>query len=238
MAKHKEDNVVMRIRRKAEAESRRRFSPLLWVASMSGAAVLALGVTGTLSAFVAQITNSTNQVETAGPNTFGLSEALVTGAGVQPVCQTAGPGENLTCASINKYGTNGAAASGTPMEPGGSQSTTVQLQNTASATPPGRPGTLTLNASPCTQLPAANGTTVADVCATITVTVNCTVTDPSGTASDGPVNLTAFNTGGTFSIGTVNPQATVNCIFTTALPAGATGTTFQGVTVTQPLISQ
>jgi len=218
-----------------EAEGRRklRFSKPLWGASLLAAAVLALGVNGTLSQFVAQITNDQNHVSTTS---FAFSESLVdpeTGAPVAPPCQTAGAGESLLCSQINKYGEGGAAA--TPMAPGDMRSTVVQLKN-ESQLPAGLAGNLTLDVGTCTNIEdPASATPPGDLCGTLTVTLTC----PTLAAPIGPETMTAFTALSPIEIATnVAPQDTVNCTFTVNFPPQAGGTfppALQNVEVSQDL---
>jgi len=210
---------------------KRRFSPMLWLASLSAIAVLALGVTGTLSQIVASITNSNNSVQTAGPSSFGLSEALGPN-GTGGVCATASGGSTATCSTINKFGVNGAA--GVPLvSGGGSNTTTVTLANTASTTPPGVTGTLTVTGGTCSSAPvpgSADGT--ADLCGIMNVVINCTG------ASTNPVfsgNLNAFTAASPITITTLAPAASTDCTFTTSLPAGNETPAQQDVVVSQPI---
>ena len=223
-------------------KGRRRFSPLLWIASLGAVAVLALGVTGTLSQFTASITNTNNNASTAGPEAFGFSEALVVGGSPQtPVCAQASAGQAVNCTTINKYGTAGTTAPA--MAPGSSQSTTVQLANTAITT--GLSGDLALSVQPCTQSvpvgtanPSNGGTLAGDLCGAMTVTVSCS-SAPAFTV--GPATLTAFAAPtapatNPYSVATaIPPGGVVDCTFTTSLPTTATAANLQGLTVSQPL---
>lgn len=228
----------MSLKRKPGVERRRRFSPLLWMASLAAIAVLALGITGTLSQFTASITNSNNNVETVGPNAFGFSEALVLdGVPQTPECAVARAGQTATCSTINKNGQLGATA--TPIAPGQSRTTTVRLANIAEAG--GLSGNLTLSVQPCTQSPPvgtanpANGDIAAgDLCAATQVTVTCAGAGQEFTT--GPVSLTTFATGSPYAIATaVPPTGFVDCTFTTTLPAGATAVNLEAITTSQPM---
>jgi hypothetical protein len=204
---------------------------------LGAVAVLALGVTGTFSQFVAAINNTNNNASTVGPEAFAFSEALVTGAGVQPVCQQASAGQSLDCTTINKFGSDGTTAP--PMAPGSSQSTTVQLKNEATGVT-GLSGNLTLEVSPCVpSVPPGDpnssngGVAAGDICGALTVAVTCA---PPGTASVFSGTLTAFEAGSPYSIATsLAPGGTVDCTFTTTLPSTQTAANLQGLSVNQPL---
>jgi hypothetical protein len=223
---------------KPGTERRRRFSPLLWIASLGAIAVLALGITGTLSQFVASITNTSNAVETAGPEAFGFSESLVVGGVPQtPECAVASAGDSVNCDTINKNGQLGAPA--TPLAPGGSRTTTVRLANTATGAA-GLAGDLSLSVQPCTQdpqvglaNPANNGVIAGDLCAATQVTLTCA---GGGEFTTGPVSLTAFATGSPYPIAAaVSPDGSVDCTFTTTLPAGSSAVNLQGIATDQPM---
>jgi hypothetical protein len=210
----------------------------LWVASLGAVAVLALGVTGTLSQFVASINNTNNNASTVGPEAFAFSESnVLAGVPQSPACATASAGQSVNCTTINKYGTSGTTAP--PMAPGSSQSTTVQLKNEATGAT-GLSGNLTLTVSPCTQNvpvgdpnPSNGGTAAGDLCGTLNVAVTCS---SPGTASVFTGTLTAFATGSPYSIATSLPPGDfTDCTFTTTLPATATAANLQGLSVSQPL---
>jgi hypothetical protein len=219
-------------------ERRRRFSPLVWISSLGAIGILALGITGTLSQFSASITNVNNEVETAGPESFGFSESLVIdGQPQEPPCATAGAGDNVNCEDINKNGEDGEPA--TPIAPGGQRNTTVRLQNTA--VPTGLAGDLTLSVEPCTQVPpvgtpneANNDIPAGNVCNTVTVEVSCA---GSGQNFDvGPLTLTAFAAGSPYLVGeAIPPGGYMDCTFTTTMPAGATAPNLQGITTDQDI---
>lgn len=230
----------MSFERKPGVERRRRFSPLLWIASLGAIAILALGITGTLSQFTASITNTNNNVETAGPESFGFSESLVVdGQPETPACATASAGDSVNCDTINKNGEIGDPA--TPISPGQTRNTTVRLLNTA--VPTGLAGDLILTVESCTQAPPAgtpnpaNGDIPAgDLCGAAQVTVSC-ATVPAATPFDvGPVSLTALASGSPYTIaGAIPPGGYADCTFTTSLPAGATAVNLQGIETSQPM---
>ena len=77
---------------------RRKFIPLAWIGSLVAVVLLALGVGGSLSAWTASITNTT---DTAGTGSLVMEED---GPGGTPVCLS--NDSTATCTTINKYGGN------------------------------------------------------------------------------------------------------------------------------------
>ena len=88
---------------------RRRYMPLVWLGSIAAAALLILGVTGTLSTWTDAIINNTH-------NTVASAAAvslLETGPDGTTTCDTAAAASNsVLCSTINKYGGIGQAATG------------------------------------------------------------------------------------------------------------------------------
>jgi hypothetical protein len=229
----------MEFNRKKEADGRRRLSPLLWLASLGAIGLMVLGITGTLSQYVASITNSENHVETGGADTFGFSESNVVG-GIpdDPACAEASAGQAVTCSTVNKNGQTGATA--TPIAPGQVRTTTVRLENTAS--PGGLSGTLTLTPEPCTQTPAAGPgpPVVGDLCGTATIEITCSGPVPfhltTRTLTAFSTNPTATPPGPPYVIATAAaPGSFTDCTFTTSMPALATDPSLQGITTSQPM---
>src|SRR5580765_7589642 len=90
---------------------RRRAVPLLWVSGALSAAILVLGVSGTLSSWTqAVIANDTNTAATT--HAVILKEAQ----GATTCFSSASATNSSTCSTINKYG--GTAS---PLSPGGTQ---------------------------------------------------------------------------------------------------------------------
>jgi hypothetical protein len=168
----------------------------------AGIALLALGVTGTLAQFTASIINTDNHVQSAS---VALSESMNT-----TTCSAPGDGQWHDCTTINKYG-------GGSLNPGGSTSQTVTLQNTGTA-----PASLSLLPSACTDsLTGAGG----QLCNLISVTVAC----PTGTTVfTGTLN--AFQSGRNYptgyAVGTLAAGASISCTFTltaaSSIPAAGT----------------
>lgn len=221
-----------------ERARRRHSAPLLWGSGAVAAAVLVLGVNGTLSSWTsAVISNNNNSVATT--TAVALVETQTAPTGNSTICDTAAAtdGSNsVTCAGINKYGGIGDStavadtgfatdASGTPLAPGGSQAVTVNMKNDGTGS-----GTLTLAASGCANhaYPGSTGANTSyNLCGEMHLVVGCTT--PSSFAYSGTV---AAFTGG--SIGTLAATASTNCTFTVSLPANA-ASGYSGQYLTQAL---
>lgn len=235
----------MVFKRKTRADGkRRRFSPLLWLASLAAILALVLGITGTLSQLTASILNNANNATTGGPNTLQFSET--NNDTPNQVCGPASAGTPVTCSTINKFGVGGALLS--PVMGAGFQHTTsVRLANTATA-PVGLTGALSLTVGPCSQTPTANGSTVGDLCAAMEIHVVCSApTDPTGQTEftfgattgspTGVMTLTDFQGAmapTTYTIGTLAPGGTVDCTFTITAPTSLP-TNLEGIRVMQNL---
>lgn len=213
--------------------AKRRFLPLVWAASAVSAAVLVLGVNGTLSAWTsAVITNDTNTVAT------GNAVILKESQGANNCYSSDSPTNTYTCTTINKYG--GVAV---PLTPGTNQQVDVTFSNVGKATA----ASFKLAAAACSQTPAANPAAtppINNLCTAtseLTVAVSCsdgatytaasawsdlryTAGTPAGLTTGSPLTHTA----------TLAPNATWTCRFTVALNANAS-VTDQGITVSQPL---
>jgi len=193
------------------AGKRRRFAPLLVIAGLASAIVLSLSMTGTLSAFVASITNGN---DTAAVGTMSLLE---TGPDGKTTC-TGTSSTAASCATINKYGGN------LVMVPG----TTVST-NTVTFTDPGTTAanTFTLTPTACKSTPTPS-VTVGDLCTKLKVVITSGGTPLySGFASGltAPITLT---------VPAANAATTVPVTFTVSVD-GTADNTFQGTSASQPL---
>jgi len=196
---------------------RRRFAPLVWISGGLAAFLMVLGVSGTLSDWTtAIINNDTNTVkaadsvilqETDGTNTCNSTDN--------------NDGSNsYTCSTINKYG--GVT---TPLQPGDSQSVTVTMKNTGTAT-----GTLTLAPGTCTKS-AGSATATASICDVALVTIKCT--SPSSLDTTGaPVTLASF---AGQSVGSLTAGSSTDCTFSVTVPASASPQ-ISGQIASQPLV--
>lgn len=214
-------------------DPRRRRGFVLAAAGAVSAVVLALGISGTLSSWTeAVLGNDDNHADSA--TSVVLEE---TGPGAT-TCTTSGTASNTaTCSTINKYGDDGAAATGvTALEPGDSISTTVTLTNTGS----GDAATFTLTPGACSatyhsgtnsgQAPAP----LDDLCSQLTVAVSCDDAGAVNVLSVAAVALGTFSGAQTITGGLGSGDA-VDCTFTVALPA-ATAANYGGQTVAQDLV--
>lgn len=213
------------------ATRRRRFAPLAVVAGVGATAALALSMTGTLSAFTAQITNSANTVT---DGTLVMSETQTIGANTTTCTSTDGNSVAVnaaTCTTINKFG--GVAN----LVPGGTSSATIAIQNTGTATA----SSFTLAPGTCVQSGNVTGSATT-LCSTLTIKVDKVVGGTTTNVIPAGTSLTAAQTGGPFAIGAVAPNASVTFNFTVTLPtttgtpAVAVGNSYQGLTATQPLV--
>ncbi len=160
---------------------RHRFFPLVWLGSAVAAALMVLGVAGSLSGFSANITNSSNTV-TAG--TLTMSETGVSGVGGTSTCQS----PDAAC-SLDKFGGQTGMVPGTTTLTGSAPSGTIPVgsntdQNigvveiTNTGTIPA--SSLTLSGGAC----AASSGTGADLCGVLDIAVYVGATAPTvGTAS-------------------------------------------------------
>ncbi|MTD15290.1 hypothetical protein GIS00_15210 [Nakamurella sp. YIM 132087] len=185
------------------------------VAGLVGALLLSLSMTGTLSAFTAAITNTTN---TAASGSLILREV----SGANNCIST---DSTASCATINKYGgsTTLVPSDGTV----NTSVTTVNFTNTGTATAT----SFTLKANACTQ----SGTgTATDFCTKL----NVKIVSGSTTLFNGNATTLATQTATTpiaLTIPTPNAATTVPVTFTVWLDASA-GNTYQSLAASQPLV--
>ncbi len=205
---------------------RRRFTPVALATGVLAVALVSGTATGTLSGFVASITNPSN---TAGSGVLTMSEATTTGTIV--TCNSTDGGtvstNTATCSTIDKLGGNLA------MVPGQTVTTVVAIKNT---------GTVTANSftlAPTAACVASanglvNGSGTAGFCANVNVVITNTTTSQvvfSGTAASlGTATAASFTMPSTVAPGTVN-----NFSFAVTLASTATNTS-QGLKVLVPLV--
>ena len=203
---------------------RRRFAPLAVVAGVGATAALALSMTGTLSAFTAQITNSANTVT---DGTLVMSETQTVGANTT-TCNSTDTNSvavnSATCTTINKFG------GVTNLVPGGTSSATIAIANTGTATA----SSFTLTPGTCVQTGNVTGSAT-DLCSKVTIKLDKVVGGTTTNVIPAGTTLAAANTNGAYSINAMAPAASVTFNFTVTLPAGL-GNTYQGLTATQPLV--
>jgi len=203
------------------SSDRRRFVPVALLAGAAGTAALSLSVTGTLSAFTAAITNSSN---TSSLGTLVLQEK--SSAGTVTCLSTDGPSNttnSATCSTINTYG-------GGTLANGGSSTVTVNMTNVGTGTPVA----FAVAAGACTQSGSApTGITAAtDLCGQLSVKIYA-----ASTATGTPVytgTLTAFNAAGAQSLTALAPNATQAYTFVVSAPSSLNNT-YMGLSASQPL---
>jgi hypothetical protein len=202
----------------ASKSKRRRFAPVAITTGVLGAVLLSVSMTGTLSGFVASITNSVN---TAASGVLSMQETNAAGTVTCNSTDATTISTNAaTCATINKFGGS------TTMVPGVPVTTTVNIINTGTIA--ASTFTLTPGAT-CTQ--GRNGTvygTATDFCAKLNVVIKSgTTTVFSGTAA---------SLAGAAAITLVAPAAGASTpyTFTTTL-ASTADNTYQGESASLPL---
>lgn len=201
----------------------RRFTPGLFFAAVAASLMLAVGMSGTLGAFVASITNSDN---TAASGTLTMQETDETGT---VVCTSDSVATNVaTCATINKYG-----GTTVPLAPGVPVTTTVNIENT---------GTLdatafTVDGKVCTQSDAngaAYSGAATDLCSMINVDITSGATTIfTGTAASFDA-APATDILAALGVTSIAPATATTFDITVTLDASATND-YQGLGVSQPI---
>jgi hypothetical protein len=195
-----------------------RFVSSALAAGALGTVLLATSVSGTLSGFVASVTNSAN---TAASGTLIMQEqnssATIT---CNSTDGTTVSTNAASCSTINAFG------NGTAMVPGTAIATTVSIKNTGTVDA----STFTLEPGACTQSNngAVNGSAT-DLCSKMQLSVASGATTLysgtlAGFVTNGPLSLTPPAAGG----------GSKNYTFTVTLPSSA-GNTYQGLAASLPL---
>lgn len=198
--------------------------PLLWASGAAAAALLVLGVNGTLSSWSsAIITNGNNDVASA--KSVALSETGGDGTNGASCDTAASTNNTASCTTVNKYG--GVAGGGSEtgaydassnktgfLAPGDSRSATVTMANDGTGS-----GELTLVPGSCSHVvnDATGGDTTADydLCTQIKVAVSCT---NGYTFAAAPLaDITYANA--TLDVGALDAGDSTDCTFTVNLPA-------------------
>lgn len=200
---------------------RLRFAPLAVATGVLSAALLVVSMSGTLSGFAAQITNSNN---TAASGTLVMQEQ---NAGATVTCTSTDGGSvstnTATCSTINKFGGS------TNMVPGQTVTTAITIKNTGTA----NASTFTLTpGSTCTQSNSGstNGTAT-DLCAKLSVVITNTT---AGTqVFSGPLSTLAGSSA--FSLPAAAAGSTTAFSFAVTL-ASTAGNTYQGLQASLPLV--
>ena len=201
---------------------RRRFTAGAVGVGILGAVLLATTMTGTLSGFVASITNNTN---TAASGTLVMQESTTGGSPVTCLSTDGGTVSTnaATCSTINKFGGS------TTMVPGGAAIvTSVSIKNTGTVTP----ATFALvPGATCAQ--SNNGTvngSAIDLCTKLTVII----TSGSSTVFTGTAATLAGATTGITMPAAPAPGASVPFNISVQLSSTA-GNTYQGLGASLPL---
>lgn len=204
---------------------RARFTPIALATGLIAAGLLSLSMTGTLSGFVASITNSSN---TAATGAIVMEETTTTGT--PATCSSTDSGtvsvNASTCSTINTFGGS------TVMVPGTQVTTGITIKNTGTVTPSSF--TMTHGAS-CIQ--SNNGSlngTATDLCSKM----NIVITSGSTTVFAGTVAQLALATATTTPAITMPaaPAAGESAPFSiTATLDPEAGNTYQGLAVSLPL---
>ncbi|RAX44185.1 hypothetical protein DQ354_16555 [Arthrobacter sp. AQ5-06] len=207
----------------AAAPKRRHFAPIVLLAGLVGTVLLSLSLTGTLSGFVASITNSSN---TAASGSLVMQEQST--GGVPATCLSTDGGSvstnSATCSTINKFGGS------TVMVPGGPAVTTaITIKNAGSVA--ARTFTLTPGTS-CTQsLNGAQNGTATDLCAKL----NVVITSGATTVFTGTAASLAGAPAAAITMPAA-PAAGVSVPFTIAVTLDTSaGNTYQGLAASLPL---
>jgi hypothetical protein len=182
-----------------------------------GTVLLSASVSGTLSGFVASVTNGAN---TAATGTLTMqeqnSDASITCTSTDGTTVST---DAATCSTINAYGGSTTMVPGTPVV------TTVTIKNTGTVAA----SSFTLAPGACTQSNngAVNGSAT-DLCSKMQLSV------ASGSTTVYSGTLAGLTTNGTVSLTPPAAGATKTYTFTVTLPASA-GNTYQGLAASQPL---
>lgn len=233
-------------------KKRLRNAPVVWGSSALAAAVLVLGINGTLSTWTQAIIDNGNN-SAASASAVALTETVKSqanqgGAGgtqtVGTVCDTrTQPSNELTdaaaCDTINKYGGIGDVsastdtgfatdAEGVPLGPGDSQTVVVTMKNVGNTSAP-----LKLSPGACSShvYPGATGvdTTTYPLCNKMQLSVSCT-SPATYTGYSGTVAALASDQ----AIGALAAGESTDCTFTVSIPS-STGAGYASQYVTQDL---
>lgn len=218
------------------AARRRRPRPgprgVLLGACATAAALLTLGVNGTLSGWTsAVLTNGTNTVATTTAVILQEVGPDGTAGHVTQTCRSSdGAANSATCTTINKYG-----GTSSPLAPGGSQVSDVVFTNLGAADA----SSFVLTPGTCTSSPSSGTPTPNNLCTTdLTVAVSCSSGSTYSAGAAWSDLVYAAGAAGSMPPLTHTPGlasgASATCRFTVALPAGAS-VLDQGVTVSHPL---
>jgi hypothetical protein len=198
-----------------------RFAPLVLATSVAAAALLSVSMSGTLSGFVASITNTNN---TAASGSLVMEEKST---GATPVTCLSTDGGSIstntaTCSTINKFGGS------TTMVPGQTVSTSITIKNAGTVS--ANTFTLTPGAA-CAQ--SANGTpagTATDFCSKL----NVVITSGSTTVYSGTAAALAGTAAKSLSAAPVTAGTSTPFTIAVTLDSSA-GNTYQNLSASLPL---
>jgi hypothetical protein len=191
---------------------RRLAGPAILAGGIIGSVVLALSLTGTLSAFTASIANSVN---TTTVGTLVMKEV----SGANTCTSTDSTTNAATCATINKYG-------GQTLLPGGSSTTTVTITNQGTATPT----SFTLTPGTCAQTGGVAGITPAtDFCTQVSLKIYA-----AATATGSPIFTGTLASLTAQTLTALAPAAAQPYTFVVSTP-GTLGNSYQGLSAAQTL---
>lgn len=204
------------------AGKRLHFAPAAVVTGIVAAGLLSLSMTGTLSGFIASITNNTN---TAATGSLVMQESSTDPTPITCLSTDGGSvsTNSATCSTINKFG--GSVV----MVPGKTVTTAINIKNVGTVTP----ATFTLTpGATCTQSlnGALNGTAV-DLCAKLAIVIKSGAT----TVFSGTAATLAGALPGAFTMPTP-PVAGATVPFSIDVTLdNAAGNTYQGLAASLPL---
>ena len=198
-----------------------RFAPIAIATGVLAAVLLSVTMTGTLSGFAAQITNSTN---TAATGALTMQEQ---NSGATVTCTSTDGGSvsnnTATCATINKFGGS------TTMVPGQTVTTPITIRNTGSVA--ANTFTLTPGATCAQSNSGTTNGTATDLCAKLSVVITNTTANTvvySGT-------LAALAGTPAYTLPAVASGGTTAFSFAVTL-ASTAGNTYQGLQASLPLV--
>ncbi|CCE74037.1 hypothetical protein [Clavibacter nebraskensis] len=205
--------------------TRVRFAPLAIATGVAAAVLLSVSMSGTLSGFVASITNDTN---TAASGSLVMQESQAGANGAPTVTclstsATSGVDSNAaTCSTINKFGGS------TAMMPGQTVTSVVSIKNVGTT----RASTFTLTpGAACTQI--KNGTvngSATDFCSKLNVVI--TAAGSATPVYSGTAAALAGSSAKTLTALAAN--ASTDFTFAVTLDSSA-GNTYQGLGASLPL---
>jgi hypothetical protein len=202
------------------ARARLRTTPLAIVTGLAAAVLMALTMTGTLSAFSASITNSSN---TTSSGTLLMREVGTPGATCYSNGTSTGSastnGNSAACSTINKFG-------GGTLKPGEARSTTVTIWNDGTIAAAGFTLAPTAACAPGTA--GTTSGTATDICGKIAVTI------VSGTTPVFNGTLKTLGESAAMTLPAVASTKSADFTFTVTLDAGVSND-YQGLTASVPL---